>query len=236
MSGSIFSLLDLNLPHVFVDDIENPQLSDEDIHHFGKVLRLRSGDGITVSDAKGSWRECVYGPPLEPVGNIFFEPKPEIKITIGFALIKKGKPEMVVQKLTELRVDKIVPVVAQRSVVQWSERKISDNEKRFGRIAKEAAMQSRQVYIPEVMKTRPFSAVSEEKGIALAHPGGQKLTLSHPFLIIGPEGGWTSEEVNGKECCSLGSSVLRAETAAISAGVLLTSLRDGRINEINEGF
>ena len=52
--------------------------------------------------------------------------------------------------------------------------------------------------------------------------------------MIGPEGGWTPEELDGKECFSLGGSVLRSETAAISAGVLLTSLRDGRISEIGE--
>jgi len=234
LRDSDISLIDLNLPHAFVDDIDNPHLSDDDIYHFGKVLRLRSGDGITISDAKGSWRECVFGPPLESTGEIFFESKPEIEITIGFALIKKGKPEMVVQKLTESGVNKIAPVVAQRSVVQWSENKIIDSEKRFNRIAREAAMQSRQVYIPEVLRTTPLAALEENEGIALAHPGGKKLSLTHSFLIIGPEGGWTPEEVDGRECFSLGSSVLRSETAAISAGVLLTSLRDRRISEIGE--
>ncbi|HAQ03591.1 MAG: RsmE family RNA methyltransferase [Acidimicrobiales bacterium] len=222
-------MIDTDLPHAFVDDIENPCLSDEDTHHFGKVLRLRSGDGLTVSNANGSWRKCVYGPPLESVSEITFEPKSEIEITIGFALVKKGKPELIVQKLTELGVDKIVPTVAQRSVVHWTDKKIVENEKRFNRIAREAAMQSRQVYIPEVMKTQPFSDLGMEKGITLAHPKGKKLTLDHSFLVIGPEGGWTPEEVEGKECCSLGESILRSETAAISAGVLLTSLRDGRV-------
>ncbi len=234
MRGSDISLIDLNFPHAFVDDIDNPCLSDEDVHHFGKVLRLRAGDGITVSDAKGNWRECVYGPPLELTGGIFFEPKPEIEITVGFALIKKGKPEMVVQKLTELGVNKIIPVVAQRSVVQWSERKIIESEKRFNRIAREAAMQSRQVYIPEVLRTVPLAALEDQQKIALAHPGGKKLSLDCSCLIIGPEGGWAPDELDGKECFSLGGSVLRSETAAISAGVLLTSLRDGRISEIGE--
>ena len=234
MKGSDISLIDLNIPHAFVDDIDDPCLSDEDAHHFGKVLRLRSGDGITISDAKGSWRECVYGPPLESTGEIFFEPKPEIEITIGFALIKKGKPEMVVQKLTELGVNKIIPVVALRSVVQWSERKVVESEKRFNRIAREAAMQSRQVYIPEVFRTVPLGILKDQEEIALAQPGGKKLSLTHSCLIIGPEGGWTSAELEGKECFSLGGSILRSETAAISAGVLLTSLRDRRISEIGE--
>ena len=231
MNGSGFPLIDFNVPHVFVDEIENPELGEEDDDHFGKVLRLRNGDRITVSDGEGNWRECIYGSTLEVVGEIFFQPKPEIEITIGFALVKKGKPELIVQKLTELGVDKIIPTVSQRSVVQWGDKKIVENQKRLNRIAREAAMQSRQVYIPEVMETQDFSDLGAEKEITLAHPGGKKLTLDHSFLVIGPEGGWTEEERVGKECCSLGGSILRSETAAISAGVLLTSLRDGRVSE-----
>ena len=70
--------------------------------------------------------------------------------------MKKGKPELIVQKLTELGVNKIVPTLTQRSVVQWSDKKIVENQIRLTRIAREAAMQSRQVYIPEVMETQMF--------------------------------------------------------------------------------
>ena len=59
---------------MFVDEIENPELGEEDDHHFGKVLRLRNGDRITVSDGEGNWRECIYGSTLEVVGEIFFQP------------------------------------------------------------------------------------------------------------------------------------------------------------------
>ena len=219
----------LNLPHVFVEEIENPEIEEADNHHLGKVLRLRQGDHITVSDGKGKWCECIYGAILEVVSDVFFRPKPAVEITVGFSLVKKGKPELIVQKLTELGVDKIAPTVSQRSVVQWSDRKVIENGKRLNRIAREAAMQSRQVHIPEVMETQAFSNLGHETGAALAHPGGERVTLEHPFLLIGPEGGWTDEEIDGRKCFSLGESILRSETAAISAGVLLTSLRDGRV-------
>ena len=234
MSSSGSPLIELNVPHVFVNEIENPQLGEEDSHHFGKVLRLRHGDRITVSDGEGNWRECLYGSTLEVVGEIFFQPKPEIEITIGFALVKKGKPELIVQKLTELGVNRVVPTLTQRSVVQWSDKKIVENQIRLSRIAREAAMQSRQVYIPEVMETQSFSDLCGKENVTLAHPGGKKLTLKHSFLVVGPEGGWTEEETDGRECCSLGKSILRSETAAISAGVLLTSLRDGRVSESSD--
>ena len=75
MSSSGSPLIELNVPHVFVNEIENPQLGEEDSHHFGKVLRLRHGDRITVSDGEGNWRECLYGSTLEVVGEIFFSTK-----------------------------------------------------------------------------------------------------------------------------------------------------------------
>ena len=225
MSSSGSPLIELNVPHVFVNEIENPQLGEEDSHHFGKVLRLRHGDRITVSDGEGNWRECLYGSTLEVVGEIFFQPKPEIEITIGFALVKKGKPELIVQKLTELGVNKIVPTLTQRSVVQWSDKKIVENQIRLSRIAREAAMQSRQVYIPEVMETQSFSDLCGKENVTLAHPGGKKLTLKHSFLVVGPEGGWGPTEVVDFPTVSLGASVLRAETAAVAAASALSLLR-----------
>ena len=225
MSSSGSPLIELNVPHVFVNEIENPQLGEEDSHHFGKVLRLRHGDRITVSDGEGNWRECLYGSTLEVVGEIFFQPKPEIEITIGFALVKKGKPELIVQKLTELGVNRIVPTLTQRSVVQWSDKKIVENQIRLSRIAREAAMQSRQVYIPEVMETQSFSDLRGKENVTLAHPGGKKLTLKHSFLVVGPEGGWDPTEVVDFPTVSLGASVLRAETAAVAAASALSLLR-----------
>jgi 16S rRNA (uracil1498-N3)-methyltransferase len=69
--------------------------------------------------------------------------------------------------------------------------------------------------------------------VALADPGGAPLTLSTPTVLVGPEGGWTDEELAAVPChVGLGPHVLRAETAAVAAGVLLAALRAGLVAEI----
>jgi len=151
-------------------------------------------------------------------------------VTVGFALIKGGRPEMVVQKLTELGVDRILPLSADRSVVQWDEAKASAQVERFRRVAREAAMQSRRAWLPTVEGVAAARDVQPAVGVVFAEPGGDPIDGSVRVLLVGPEGGWTDEELIGHPTVGLGSTVLRAETAAISAGTLLTALRDGRVS------
>ncbi len=56
-------------PHLFVDDLEAPQITDDDRHHLA-VLRVRNGDSITVSDGVGRWRRARFGPSVDPVGEV----------------------------------------------------------------------------------------------------------------------------------------------------------------------
>jgi RsmE family RNA methyltransferase len=72
--------------------------------------------------------------------------------------------------------------------------------------------------------------VQPAEGVVLAEPGGDPIDGSVRVLLVGPEGGWTDEELSGHLTVGLGPTVLRAETAAISAGTLLTALRDGRVS------
>ena len=71
--------------------------------------------------------------------------------------------------------------------------------------------------------------IAPASGLALAEPGGGPIDGSVRMLLVGPEGGWTDGELAGHAMVGLGRTVLRAETAAISAGTLLTALRDGRV-------
>src|SRR4051794_39478019 len=109
--------------HVFVDDLDALELADDDHHHLARVLRLRTGDELTASDGAGRWRQCRFGTPLEPLSPIEFDEPPQPEITIAFALVKGQRPEWIVQKLTEIGVDRIVPFLAERSVVQWDDEK-----------------------------------------------------------------------------------------------------------------
>jgi 16S rRNA (uracil1498-N3)-methyltransferase len=216
--------------HAFVADLDVPALDDGDEHHLGRVLRLAPGSDVTAGDGAGRWRACrlTGGPVLEIAGAIVGEPRPEPPITVAFALVKGERPELVVQKLTELGVDRIVPFVAGRSVMRWEPGRADRRVERWRTIARQAAMQCRRTWLPEVAPVAGFDAVAALPGAALAEAAGAPPTLDRPVVLIGPEGGWTPEEREaGLPTVALGAHVLRAETAAITAGAILTAQRAG---------
>jgi 16S rRNA (uracil1498-N3)-methyltransferase len=217
-------------PLVFVDDVDDPQLDPQDRHHLGRVLRVRPGQLVTVSDGRGSWRPVSFGDHLSPEGpRRYVEPSAPL-VTIAFALVKGGRPELVTQKLTELGVDRIVPFVAARSVVRWDGDRDAKHVTRLRRVAREAAMQSRRCHLPEVRNVTQFADVSMLTGAAVAERDGPPPTLDHPTILVGPEGGWSADEKGMvAERVGLGDNILRAETAAITAAALLTGLRSGLV-------
>lgn len=215
-------------PHVIVDNIANPVLLDDDIHHVSKVRRLRDGDLLSVTDGCGSWRWCALaGSRLDPLSDPKFVPASGPLLSVGFALVKGSKPELVVQKLTELGIDNILPFVAERSVVRWDEEKINRNHDRLVKVSREASMQSRRVWLPTVSLTQTFADLVSTDGAVRADRDGVTLTSSHTTVLIGPEGGWSDTEASASPAVGLGATVLRSETAAIAAGALMMALRDG---------
>lgn len=214
-------------PHVLVVDVESPVLGEDDRHHLERVLRLREGSPMTVGDGAGHWRPCRFGPSPEPTGPVAFVPRAEPALTVGFALIKAGRPELVVQKLTELGIDRIVPFLAERSVVRWDESRASRNIERLARVAREAVMQSRRLWSPEVSPVATFDALIAQ-GAALADGTGEPLGKSDTTVLIGPEGGWSdAERAAAERRVVLGPNVLRSETAAIAAATLMAARRAG---------
>ena len=216
--------------HVFVENLDAPELTDNDAHHLGRVLRLRDGEAVTACDGNGKVRSCTWSAGrLDPAGDVLLGAPPDPLLCVGFALTKGDKPEWAVQRLTELGIDVIAPFVAARSVVRWDEDKADRNADRLRRVAREAAMQSRRLRLPTIAPVVPFSQVvqgAEAGTLALAEPGGGILADSHNTLLVGPEGGWAETELNAvSDHVSLGETVLRAETAAIAAGVLFATVR-----------
>jgi len=212
-------------PHTFVDDVEAPVLSEPDHRHLERSLRLREGDALTVADGRGRWRSCRFGDSLELIGEVVDVPRFEPEVAVGFALVKGGRPETIVQKLTELGADRIVPFQAERSVVVWDDAKVHKNAARLDRVAREAAMQSHRAWLPVIEPVAAFTDLAVRPNVVRADLVGDPPQLGQ-FVLVGPEGGWSDEERKAVVASSLfAPHVLRSETAAISAGTLLIAAR-----------
>jgi 16S rRNA (uracil1498-N3)-methyltransferase len=213
---------------VFVDDLGAPVLDDATAHHVGRVLRCRPGAELTLADGAGAWRAARYegGAAVLATGEVVHEPVPAPLITVAFALTKGDKPELVVQKLTELGADRIIGFAAARSVVQWDDAKAARNVERWRAVAREAAQQCRRARLPVIEPVTTFAELVGRAGASLAAPGGDPPSLATPLVLVGPEGGWTAEELAAPiGRVALGDHVLRAETAAIAACSVLGALR-----------
>jgi 16S rRNA (uracil1498-N3)-methyltransferase len=221
---------DIVRAHAFVADVHRPELDDGDRHHLERVLRLRPGDVLTVADGAGAWRRCRFGRALEAVDDVTTDARPTPEVTVAFALVKGERPEWVVQKLTELGVDRIVAFAAARSVVRWDDEKAARATERFRRVAREAAMQCRRTWLPVVELPVPFAEVAGRPGAVLAERDGDTPWLASGPVLVGPEGGWAAEEAGvDLPRMTLGPHVLRSETAAVTVAALLGALRAGAV-------
>jgi 16S rRNA (uracil1498-N3)-methyltransferase len=231
---------------VFVSDPTAPVLGPDDAHHLFAVLRLRPGEPVVAADGSGSWCPCRVAPGTEgrrwsqtdlaelllPEGPMVREPQTAPTLTVAFAPTKGDRPDWVVQKLTELGVDRIVPLLTARSVVRWEGERGRRAVERLARVAREAAAQCRRTRLPEVDPVSTLEALRSAFGpaLVLAQPGGGPPSLDRTAVAVGPEGGWDPDEVaRFGPGVGLGPTVLRAETAAVAAGTLLCGLRAGLV-------
>jgi 16S rRNA (uracil1498-N3)-methyltransferase len=228
---------------VYVDDLQVPRPSEDDAHHLLHVLRLRAGEVVIAADGAGAFVPCVVSEGaassrgrgradassldvLEVSGEVrSFAREPSR--CVAFALPKGERAEWTVQKLTEIGIDDIVPLLTDRTVVRLSESEGLRRADRFRRIAREAGAQSRRLYLPVVAVPTTMEAVLETFDVvddetAIAEPGGGLLTSAIRTVLVGPEGGWSERELDTIPTrVGLGSGVLRTETAALVAATLL---------------
>lgn len=208
------------------------------------MLRLRDGEAVGATDGRGGYVPCAFRAPgaLTALGPMVVTPRPAPVLTVGFVPVKGDRPEWAVQKLTELGVDRILLLSSARSVIRWEGSRLESHLERLRRVARSAVMQSRQVWVPEIAGVVPLSsalsgsapAVGLSGVVAVADPTGGPVLPGIHTVVVGPEGGWSDDEVDlfarrHTPLVSLGPSVLRAETAAVTAGVLMTALRAGLV-------
>ena len=152
--------------------------------------------------------------------------------TVVVAPPKGDRLDWLIQKCTEVGVTQIVLVHAERSVVRWDDDRAGKHLERLRRIAIEAALQSRRVWLPELCGPRP--AIDVLPGAAAAEPGGRPIGPDDRCIAVGPEGGWTDGELAvAGDRVSLGPNVLRVETAAVVAATLMAV--DVRVSDASFG-
>lgn len=204
--------------HLFVTALEEPEPAEDDAHHLFRVLRLRDGETVTVSDGAGSWRPTrVAGTSLVPTGEVEYVAATP-PVIIATAIPKGDRLEWMVQKLTEVGVAEIVFLHCERSVVRWTGDRATKQLERQRRVAREASSQSRRVWLPKLSGPLSFGEVAAAGNVIVADPSGAPFerTVGPVTVVIGPEGGLTAEELGTAPTVrSWGSNILRVETAAV---------------------
>lgn len=200
------------------------EIDDDTEHHLRRVLRLRDGEQVGVTDGAGRWclaTVVAVGSTmrLEASTGVSVEPAPRRPVTVATAIPKGDRFDWLVQKVTELGVDRLVLLHAERSVVRWKPARVEHQLVRAQRIADEALRQSRRVR--RLVLEAPVDAIDVLAGFVVAEPGGRRLGAGDVSVAVGPEGGWTRAELDAAgDRIDLGPTILRTETAAVAVTAL----------------
>lgn len=229
--------------HVFTSELaEHLVIGGPDGHHLQRVRRLRVGEHVSVSDGSGAWRSYAVTASdageltLSGAGDLRREPRLTPGLAVAFALGKGAKPEAIVAGLTELGVDRILPFRSARSVVRWDDGRARSATTRLRRVAREAAMQCRRAWLPEVGDPVDVEGLHTSGSVVVGDPGGVGLDeVTTPetewLAVVGAEGGLDARERAWLEsrpgacAVAIGPHVLRTETAAVALAAALTTRR-----------
>ncbi|MEG2341662.1 MAG: RsmE family RNA methyltransferase [Bacilli bacterium] len=208
-------------------------LSKDDEHHLINVLRTQKDQEIEIV-----FDSILYKAKIESLNPLNVVKVSELsndkkirKISIGFAIPKGDKIELILQKCTELGVDEFILFSSERTIGKISADKLDDKLNRYNKIVKEASQQSKRIDIPTIKYVGKLSNLVnldiENKLVAFENANERKINLiksvyayASTLFITGPEGGFSTEEIdflekNGFETISLGKNILRCETAPI---------------------
>ncbi|WP_058485394.1 16S rRNA (uracil(1498)-N(3))-methyltransferase [Defluviitalea phaphyphila] len=231
----------------------NISIYGEDVKHISKVLRLKNNDKIIICNGQGTDYECIIKNinkeeiVTEIISSRSSSGEPKVKITLFQGVTKSDKMNIVIQKCVEMGIYKIVPVITDRTIVKIeNEKKEKSKLLRWQKISEAAAKQSQRGIIPNITEIITFSeAIKEAKKIDFKVIAYEKEKINHLkdifkkfegrdiAIFIGPEGGFTEEEISlAKENniipITLGKRILRTETA----GLFLLSIMMYEIGEV----
>jgi 16S rRNA (uracil1498-N3)-methyltransferase len=222
-----------------VDNIRagTAELLGDEALHLTRVLRVAPGQRFEISDNQSAWLAEIAearGPRvvfriLQPLES----PAAPVRLTLVAALIKFDRFEWIVEKATELGIERLLPMETARTEKGLVEASRKRTE-RWRRVARESSQQARRVTVPEILPAASFERCLAEPAdhrYFLEEAGAPPLLGAVPehrcaadrvVVMLGPEGGWTSDErplaaAAGWLAVSLGPLVLRAETAAAAA-------------------
>ncbi len=201
-------------------------------HHHLTVTRARPGEAIEIFDGRGNvWdAEIVAIERRETIARVTATRSAAAEapeLILGMSLIRPSAFDLAIEKAVETGVSRIVPVIAARSNTKPA------GGERWQRIIVESAKQAKRYHLPALEAPVPFSKIVERDSatkIVFAERDAKQrkpvLSGAPVLYLIGPEGGWTDDELNtaaahGFSFVSLGSTILRAETAAAIATFLL---------------
>lgn len=217
-------------PDIIIDDVST-------VHHLKDVLRIKEGMVLEIFDEKGNIYQCLaenLGDKVSLKAVKKLEARAnEIRITVACAIPKRAKMDEIVDKLTQLGVEKIVPLETARVIVRLNNAKRILRQKRWEKIAVSAAQQSKRQNIPVVEQVKGMKEVLAEAesydlkiiptlaGTRVSIKDTLNVKPRNILIFIGPEGDFTDEEVylakkSGCVSVSLGENVLRVDTAAIA--------------------
>ncbi|MGN0642725.1 MAG: RsmE family RNA methyltransferase [Huintestinicola sp.] len=237
------------MPRFFIEESsvcgENIIVGGDDAVHIGRSLRMKIGDNITFCREGFDYETVIDKMTSDTVTCRIIEKnpissEPRLKLTIYQALPKQDKPELIIQKTTELGASRIVFFLSKRCVSRPDEKSAAKKIQRYRKIAEEAAKQSGRGIIPEIAELMSFEQAAEDMmkndiKLICYENGGQKLSdvdfssAESCGVMIGAEGGFERREVNlvtekGAVPIWLGKRILRCETCPIAMTALIMNL------------
>jgi len=238
------------LHRFYCDPITRPtvKMAGPEAHHLASVLRLKAGEKVELFDGAGTLATAAVAEIVKRKVTLQIEqiqrypPRSSGRIIIAPGISKGQRFDWLIEKCTELRTDRISPVIFERGVKQAANPKIIE---RWMNIAISAAKQSRRLFLPKIDLPMPLADVlvklrKEYPGCKLLAGGLSPDAVpigSEPFgqndvaAFVGPEGGFTEAEQTllkdkGVQFIRLTDTVLRTETAALAFASVLCALRD----------